>query len=754
MPICNYHEIELHLGRRKIIVGGFRKPEDSNECKDLKEKHGVEAVINLRGEGSNFDEKFAKKFYVGGFDLTFYTDDETVQVYDWYDDFINLPKPNNPLLYDAIYHTVMNAQDAGKKIALFCGTGDGRTGTALACLKLRELLEKEEAENKENFNVEPARTLKIFVNAMLPGKKIGGDVDVTPLVKQAIDSVRAADNPGHHALELANDVESVLLYEEHLRKLFSQRLKSGDNSYPLTPPVESVAIKKLENINNAYDFWLLINRFPPSQYQELIENAGIGVFGNPLLELGNEIASYGVTPDQMLAFEDALLMNADKLGGPVILIKYALSSHSFNLIPRILYPNVREKIADIEETLFDWEGMTAESWIYILSLLDARERPAFLQKENKEGFTLISRMIKWRPEALSNILSLLNEADQILVLRAKDSHDRTLLFTAVTSAEGLRVILRNYPEKERASLLKEKNGEGKTVLMIELYKNYRMQPTLLYTILSFYDAEERLDALRASLLDYQLHQLARYESNCLLPALNLLPPNDLLMALKQSDLNGMTIMGLLPYQESTWILRFLSLYPPAERLPVLRQPNSLGFNVFDTIDKTRENLQVLETLVGKHGVFTLLTESLSSHAGSEPTRTLRDYAGNIEKLPGLLNYFPSEERLQALRINVKGSEPYMKTWFFMATQNPNALLDILRLLPPENRSVLVLAENYSGETVLDTIARKDPQRAQSIQEIISISTQDHPTKRIKMALMQHKNEESDDFNLGNRSSLI
>ncbi len=753
MPIHNYHEIELQLGGRKIIVGGFCKPENSNECKDLKESHGIEAVINLRGDGSSFDERFAQKFHEGGFNLAFYTDDPSVQVYDWYDDFINPPKPNNPLIYDAIYHTVIKTNEAGKKIALFCGTGDGRTGAALACMKLRELLEKEHALNKENFNTEQARTQNIYVQAILPGNRKGGEVKVTPLVKQAIESVRSIDNPGHHSLELANDVESVLLYENHLRKELSQRLERLDALYPPTPPQENSApIQRLGAINSAYDFWVLLHRFPPYQYEDIIENVDIEVFRNPLVDLSNEIANYRLPPDHKLAFDDAVLLNVKKLGGPYNLIKYALNSRSFDLVPRVLGPISKEKLFELGDFLCEWKGLHPESLIYILNLLDVKDRPAFLQKQNKDGTTLLGRMIKWRPVTLPTILGLLNEEDQIPLLMTKDAHHRTLLFTSVESAEGLQTILKFYPENVRVSILNEKNSEGETLLSRELNKNYRTEPALLSSILSFYPAEERFSALKASLHDYPLHQLARNESSCLLPVLNLLLPHDLLTALKQPNQNGMTIMGLLPHQASNTMLKFLRLYSPVERMNALSEPNSYGGRVFDTLDKNKENLVVLESLISKHGVSTLLQESLSMKQGEGPTKTLREYAGGLEKLVNLLEYYPPEERLKALSISVKEACPYMTSWFYIATQNPNVLLEILNLLPTKDRSAPMMVQNYSGDTVLDAIGKKDPHMAQKIQEIILVPPEAHPTKRIKVALQQQKSNQNEPGNDGSLSS--
>lgn len=47
----------------------------------------------------------------------------------------------------------MKAVNAGKKVAIHCGAGDSRTGTALFSLMLRQLLEEELANDADNIEV-------------------------------------------------------------------------------------------------------------------------------------------------------------------------------------------------------------------------------------------------------------------------------------------------------------------------------------------------------------------------------------------------------------------------------------------------------------------------------------------------------------------------------------------------------------------------------------------------------------------------
>jgi hypothetical protein len=52
MPKNNYREVKIKIQGAPMMVAGLQQPEFSSDYEYLKENQ-VEAVINLRGEGSN-----------------------------------------------------------------------------------------------------------------------------------------------------------------------------------------------------------------------------------------------------------------------------------------------------------------------------------------------------------------------------------------------------------------------------------------------------------------------------------------------------------------------------------------------------------------------------------------------------------------------------------------------------------------------------------------------------------------------------
>lgn len=167
-------------------------------------------------------------------DEKFYTPlkKSSLEVYDWYDTPFEKTKRISPAVYDAIYLAAKKAQDKGKKIAIHCGAGDGRTGTALASLKLREILDDEYSKNNINFDNPPNMTEQIHTEFGGLKDGAGCNVNVTPFVKKAIEKIRSFDKPGHHSVESPNDVATLIMYERHLLNQLSLKHQNKTLMYP------------------------------------------------------------------------------------------------------------------------------------------------------------------------------------------------------------------------------------------------------------------------------------------------------------------------------------------------------------------------------------------------------------------------------------------------------------------------------------------------------------------------------------------
>lgn len=213
MPAENYREVPFQLNGSPLTIGGFARPLAPDAISDLHEHHAIGALVSLSG---NYTEQVA----AAGINLDYYTSGQKVNVFDWYKTPSNQCQPIPPSVYDEVYNAVCKAQEAGLKIAVHCGAGDGRTGTALASLKLRELLEKEYQQNKEMINTKQNMSEVIHAEFGAAQNGESTNVKVTPLVYEAIIAVREFDNPGHHSVESPNDMRTLMIYENKLRQEF------------------------------------------------------------------------------------------------------------------------------------------------------------------------------------------------------------------------------------------------------------------------------------------------------------------------------------------------------------------------------------------------------------------------------------------------------------------------------------------------------------------------------------------------------
>ncbi len=140
-----------------------------------------------------------------------------------------LNTPIHPEIYDVIYGVVKKATTKGKRVTISCGAGDGRTGTALASLKLRELLEKTAKENPLILAESPGKTemVKIPIGTE---ESLPNIVPCTPFVKAAVEGVRnqrsAPDDSGLNSVETSNDIATLIAYEVHLRRVITAEIKA------------------------------------------------------------------------------------------------------------------------------------------------------------------------------------------------------------------------------------------------------------------------------------------------------------------------------------------------------------------------------------------------------------------------------------------------------------------------------------------------------------------------------------------------
>jgi protein-tyrosine phosphatase len=161
-------------------------------------------------------------------------------------DFAQTPIPVE--IYDEIYKVIKKATNDGQAVTIHCGAGDGRSGTALASLKLRELLE---AEIIESFLLDKVDE-NISTTVHVP--MLATEVPCSLMVKQAVEKTRnergvSDGGNGVHSVETANDIATLMQYEQHLRNTLHPVLvfNAADLTTYLKKAIEKEKIRLIDS---------------------------------------------------------------------------------------------------------------------------------------------------------------------------------------------------------------------------------------------------------------------------------------------------------------------------------------------------------------------------------------------------------------------------------------------------------------------------------------------------------------------------
>ncbi len=200
----NYRELPLFLiaGIKGYpsLVGGMAHPYQPDPTMRWLEQRGMRHVISLH-EFSNHSRN-ARQAGLG------YTHHPIK-------DFSFIPASTHEKIFEQVrLHMIQQ-----RLVTIHCDAGDGRTGTILAGLKLRERFQHQ-------FVSQPDALRQPIVRTKSRGEYYG--VSCSTLVTQVIDEVRTAGYENTHngtsSIENKKDIKSINEYETALRKKFSRYL--------------------------------------------------------------------------------------------------------------------------------------------------------------------------------------------------------------------------------------------------------------------------------------------------------------------------------------------------------------------------------------------------------------------------------------------------------------------------------------------------------------------------------------------------
>lgn len=187
----NYRETSFKFGHRgNMVVAGLARPDSGNQnplvvMQYLKD-HNVKTIFGL-----DASPKFIK---IAALLELEYCD-------------VSVPDFSAPDigLYEKVFEKIMEQAEAGKRVAIHCRGGIGRTGTVLAAIKLKEMAQNDSfyacGDTKDctidlPYQTEPASCSKNVRDAILAIRAVSGSED---------------------AVEVEDQIEGLCEYESFLR---------------------------------------------------------------------------------------------------------------------------------------------------------------------------------------------------------------------------------------------------------------------------------------------------------------------------------------------------------------------------------------------------------------------------------------------------------------------------------------------------------------------------------------------------------
>lgn len=267
----NYRQHQLHLFGKDLMVAAMARPDYSGQ-----KSHATFVSLSHL---TNQKEKTA----IIGFYKESFAEDAEKNGFEYYhmhlQDYAETPVES----YDKVYETIKKLDQEGKKIVLHCGAGDGRSGTVLAALKLRELM----IDKPDLLKNTADRTETVTVS-----RPVELEVPCTPLVKMAVELIReqrfdhngkpllSYSGNGVDSVETMRDIRNLENYENHLRQALLKgsnlnsnisSVKSANKTNPLGEQLKTTAKDLLEKIGSNNLSYTKVGRGDPAMLAFCLE---------------------------------------------------------------------------------------------------------------------------------------------------------------------------------------------------------------------------------------------------------------------------------------------------------------------------------------------------------------------------------------------------------------------------------------------------------------------------------------------------
>lgn len=466
--------------------------------------------------------------------------------------------------------------------------------------------------------------------------------------------------------------------------------------------------------------------FPTEFYTPLLSMCNL-----PLLYAFDVFRRETLNQEQVAAYNQAILNNAEKLGSYLQLVEFAMYFANTQLFKALLLTIPEEERLNLFKIqtgggYFNWYYTLAiyiaffpQFMPIIFELLPKQHRIEAITDINFEHANILHKAFRMHSHYVArdfeiadylNVLHAVPESYCLDLLKQKNKRGDTVLHVLAACADVLIPSLLLYPEETRLAAVNEKNLEGKTVLHKAVLDKSHLSSKTIRAILAALPEKDRLAAVSETNAegDTILH-LVSHDPELVEEILQLYPQPDRVAVLNRKNTRGQNVLHLAAGRLSGHIMPILTLYPEELRTPALLDKDNLGNTVFQYAGQYSGAVKEILQLIPETEQLNLL-----ENVDSLDREQLHIAARDPESLKVILSMYLPEKRLERLLRQDKQKESVIDRVDGRLT----AILTILELLPIEDRLAVLNYVKKDGFTVFYSTFTQE-QAFEAVQKLVA-----------------------------------
>lgn len=315
---------------------------------------------------------------------------------------------------------------------------------------------------------------------------------------------------------------------------------------------------------------------------------------------------------------------------------------------------------------------------FMLLAIPDPQKLKVIQATDLHGNTVLHLVAKSNPQKLALLLEKIPDTERLSAISWLDHQGNSVLHLAVANPDSLNVLMTLVPGLLQSELFKVPNNQGNTVLHLAADN-----PEILQLFVAEAPEVAQLILLPNTLEQTALHLAAKNERTLRL-ALNPIPVNERLAAIRLADSSGNTVQHLIASDPGS--LRALRELIPEMQEFDLFLANNKGETMLHLAAAYPEALEMMLEPLNPDLVL-----QAASLMDMKQNTLLHLAARNAQSLAAILSRIPDEQRYDLIsQVNESG-----ETVLHVAAWSPDVLKTLMELVPGIQNLILIPDKNGS-----------------------------------------------------------